>query len=312
MERGAGWLTRLSYWFFWCWSGPSPLLAEGPGRRFPSFLWGVPRHSWLRVVGFFLGWCGGFLCCVCLWCGQCSRFRVFCVSVAPVLVVAIVVVVVVCVVCARRACVWCCGGGFDCLPWPLRTSVGGSVRVWGWCVVVPRQSWLGSVGGGAFPMSPCVLSPLFPLAVLPCMLLAWCLLRDYPGCGGCAVGLGGGGGVGLTLALVLSPGVSPFEGPMLALPGRVYLCCTGGPLVPSPYKWTCAVARYSGRSPHRGRVHCWSLGSPCGTGASLASPDGRCALPAAPCRTRTAVRAVESAPGQAHWSAPKAGATSGR
>ena len=47
-------------------------------------------------------------------------------------------------------------------------------------------------------------------------------------------------------------------------------------------------------------------------GTSLAYPDGRCALPAAPHRTRTAVRAVGSALGQAHWPPPQAGATSGR
>ena len=45
---------------------------------------------------------------------------------------------------------------------------------------------------------------------------------------------------------------------------------------------------------------------------SLAYPDGRCALPAAPHRARTAVRAVGSALGQAHWPPPQAGATSGR
>ena len=86
----------------------------------------------------------------------------------------------------------------------------------------------------------------------------------------------------------------------------------GPSFVPAPYKWTCAVTRYIGPSPHRGRVHCGSLGSPCGIGASLAYPDGRCALPAAPHRTRTAVRAVGSALGQAHWPPPQAGATSGR
>ena len=45
---------------------------------------------------------------------------------------------------------------------------------------------------------------------------------------------------------------------------------------------------------------------------SLAYPDGRCALPAAPHRTRTAVHAVGSALGQAHWPTPQASATSGR
>ena len=86
----------------------------------------------------------------------------------------------------------------------------------------------------------------------------------------------------------------------------------GRPFVPAQYKWTCVVSRYVGPSPHRGRVHCGSLGSPCGIGTSLAYPDGRCALPAAPHRTRTAVRAVGSALGQAHWPPPQAGATSGR
>ena len=70
----AGWVTHLSSWCFWCMGSPSPLLAEGPGRRFPSFLCGlrrwrwrwVPRHSWLRVVGFFGDGFGGFLCCLIL------------------------------------------------------------------------------------------------------------------------------------------------------------------------------------------------------------------------------------------------------
>ena len=44
----------------------------------------------------------------------------------------------------------------------------------------------------------------------------------------------------------------------------------------------------------------------------LACPGGRCALPAAPRWARTAVRAVGSALGQAHWSPPQAGATAGR
>ena len=111
------------------------------------------------------GGCGDFLCCVCLWCGQCWRFCVLCVFVALVLVAA-VVVQVVCVVCARVR-VWCVGGVLGCLPSPLRAWVGGSV-------------W--------------VLSPLFLLAALPCVLLPWCLFRDYPGCGGCVVRLGMGGG----------------------------------------------------------------------------------------------------------------------
>ena len=64
----------------------------------------------------------------------------------------------------------CVGGVFACLPSPLRAWVGGSVWVWGLCVVVPRQSWLrglgavprhswlGSDGGGSF-LCPLACSP---------------------------------------------------------------------------------------------------------------------------------------------------------
>ena len=122
--------------------GLSPPLAEGCWR-----LW-------------------GFLCCVCLWCGRCSRFSVLCVFVALVLVAAVVLCV------ARvRVCVWCVGGAFGCLTSPLLATVGGSVWVWGLCVVVPclswlrglgvvpRHSWPGSGGGGAFPRRPLACSP---------------------------------------------------------------------------------------------------------------------------------------------------------
>ena len=126
-----------------------------------------------------------------------------CVFVGLVLIAA----VVVCVVCAR-VCVWCVGGAVGCLSSPLWAPVGGSVWVQGLCVmvphlpwlwglgVVPRQSWLASVGGGVFPRRPlCVPSLLFLLAASPGALFPWCLVRDYPACGGCVVGLGGWGGV---------------------------------------------------------------------------------------------------------------------
>ena len=78
---------------------------------------------------------------MCLWCGRCSRFCVLCVVVALVLVAA----VVVCVSCVRVH-VWCVCGAFGCLPSPLWSWVGGSVWVWGLCVVVPRLSWLRGLG----------------------------------------------------------------------------------------------------------------------------------------------------------------------
>ena len=152
--------------------------------------------------------------------------------------------------------------------------------------------------------------PLPFRAPLPPVSPPWRAPWFYPVVGGCVATQGGGGGA--TLALVPPSGSFPTGGAMHALPVRVLLCCTGRPFVSAPYKWTCAVTRYVGPSPHRGWVHCGSLGSPCGIGASLAYPDGRCALPAAPHRTRTAVRAVGSALGQAHWPPPQAGATSGR
>ena len=286
------------------------------------------RHSWLRawwvypcVLGVFLAalqlpWRGvagflffGFSCVVCvcgaggaralvcgvrLW-GSC-RWRLW-----------------RCVFCARvgAVCWWCVwvpvlaflawiGGSVwvrGCVSWPL-SRPGCGVRVW-------------------FPASPgwgllvVVCPPVAPFACPPPSLsLPRRLGRCSPGASSRLWWVGAGG--------VLDAGSGPFPwcfplgGPVLALPVRVYLCCTGRPFVPARYKWTCSVARYVGRSPHRGQVHCGSQGSPCGVGVSLACPDGRCALPAAPRWALTAVRAVGSALGQAHWSPPQAGATAGR
>ena len=147
--------------------------------------------------------------------------------------------------------------------------------------------------------SLCALPPL-SLCRVTWGAIPLCLARAYPGCGGCVVGLGGGGG-GPYCWLGSLPLVFPFEGPMLAFLVRVQLCCTGRPLVPARYKWTSSVARYSSRSPHWGRVHCGSQGSPCGTDVSLACPDGRCALPAAPRWAPTTGHALGRALGQAHW-----------
>ena len=160
----------------------------------------------------------------------------------------------------------------------------------------------------AFPRSlscyPLSCSAVFGVALF---VLASGLPGFWPVCG--VVGMGGG----LPDAASDPPPWSfSLGGLMLALPVRVSLCCTGLQFVPAPYEWTCVKSRYASRSPHRGRAHCGSQGSPCGISASLAYSDGPCSLPAAPHRTQTAVRAVGSTPGQAHWPPPKAGATSGR
>ena len=242
--------------------GPAALLAEG---------------CWVLVLLVFL-------CCVRLWCGWCSRFGMLCVFVGLVLVAP----VVVCVVCAR-VCVWCVGGVFECLSSRLWALVGGSVCVGGLCVVVPlppwlrglsvvpHHSWVGSVGGGVFPPRPlCVPSP--PSSFSLPRRLARCSPGALSGSTRAVVGVQwgwvAGGGV-LDAGSGPFPWCFPLGGAMLALPVRVLLCCTGRPFVPARYKWTCSVARYSSRSPHRGRVHCGSQGSPCGTGVSLACPDGR-------------------------------------
>ena len=261
-----------------------------------------------------------FLCCVRLWCGRCSRFGVLCAFVGLVLVAA----VAVCVVCTRGPVCGVLVVRLVVLSSPLWAWFGGSVWVQGLCVVAPlppwlwgpgvdpRHPWLGSVGGGVFPRRPlCVPSPLFLFAASLGGLFPWCLAGPTRAVVGVRWGWVGSGGV-LDAGSGPFPWCFPLGGPMLALPVRVYFCCTGSPFVPARYKWTCSVARYSSRSSHRGRVHCGSQGSACGTCVSLACPDGRCALPAAPRWARTAVRAVGSALGQAHWSPPQAGATAGR
>ena len=260
--------------------GPAAPLAEG--------CWGLVL--WI------------LLCCVRLWCGRRSRFGVLCAFVGLVLVAA----VAVCVVCARGRV---CG--------VLVVRLGACPRLSG--LVLAALCGRGAVCRGpspALPVVPGCGSPPPPLCALPplslCRVASGAVpLVPCPGLPG-LWWVGGGGEGSLTLARVPSPRVSPWGGPMLALPVRVYLCCTGRPFVSARYKWTCSVARYSSRSPHRGRVHCGSQGSPCGTGVSPACPDGQCALPAAPRLAQTAVRAVGSALGQAHWSPPQAGATAGR
>ena len=135
------------------------------------------------------------------------------------------------VVCVCRAHNGCGRGGVCCVRaavclvcwWCVWVPVVASLGLgWRLCVgagaVVPRHSLRGSFGGGVFPRSPlCVPSPLFLSVASPGALFPWCLVPDYPGCGGCAVGLGGKGG-SLTLARVPSPGVSPWGGRCLHSP----------------------------------------------------------------------------------------------
>ena len=216
---------------------------------------------------------------------------------------------------------WCTGGVFGCLP---RLSGLGSAALWVWglCFVVPRQSWLnglgavprhswlGSGGGSAFP---CPLACSTPSSTwLRC--LACCSPGACSGTTRAMVGLrwgwvGGGvvkrwlGSHPLGLSLGGADACTPRQGGTLLY---------GPSICARSVQMDCVVARYSGRSPHRVRVHRGSQGSPCRRGASLACPDGRCAPPAAPRQARTAVRAVASTPCQAHWSSPQNGADSGR
>ena len=119
---------------------------------------------------------------------------------------------------------------------PVLASLGLSWRLCvgsGLCVVAPFPTWLWDPG--VVPRHPlCVPSPLFLFVAL----LGCCSPGALPGPTRAVVGVwwgwvgwGGGG--------VLDAGSGPFPwclllgGPMLALPLRVYLCCTGPPFVPA-------------------------------------------------------------------------------
>ena len=160
--------------------------------------------------------------------------------------------------------------------------------------------------------TPLSRAPLPFRVPFPPVVPVRCAPWPSPVVGGLVARQGWGGGGARRWLWSLSPGVSPRGGRCMHSPSGCNSVVRAVHLYPHQYKWTCVVTRYVGPSPHRGRVHCGSLGSPCGIGTSLAYPDGRCALPAAPHRTRTVVRAVGSALGQAHWPPPQAGATSGR
>ena len=99
-----------------------------------------------------------------------------------------------------RACVRCVGGAFGCLSSPFWAWFGGSVWVWGLCVVAPlpsrlwglglvlRPPWLGSVGGVSPRRPLCVPSPLCLFAALLGAVFPWC--RAWA----CPAVVGGGGG----------------------------------------------------------------------------------------------------------------------
>ena len=156
-----------------------------------------------------------FVCCVRLWCGRCLRLDVWFVGLVSV------AVVVLCVVCMRgRVCGVLVVRSGACLRLSGPGS-GGSVAVWGLCVVAPLPSRL---CGFPLPLAGvcwwCVPPPP-PLRAIPLLSLfrfAWGgvpLVRSLglPSCGGW-------GGV-----LVVGSGPFPwyfsFGGPMLALPVQV-------------------------------------------------------------------------------------------
>ena len=200
---GRGWLGVAG-------CGRSPLLAQGlvGPPLCPSGVSGGPAAPLAGGCWVLVLWV--FVCCVRLWCWRCSRFGVWCAFVG----LLSVAVVAVCVVCMRgRVCAYV-GGAFGCLSSPFWAWFGGSVWVWGLCVVaplpvrlwglgvVPRPPWLGSVGG-ASPRRPlCVPSPLCLFAASLGAVFPWCRARAFPAVVG--------GGVSLSSARVPSPGVSPW------------------------------------------------------------------------------------------------------
>ena len=210
---GRGWLGVAG-------CGRSPLLAEGlVGPLCPSGVSGghaapLAGGCWVLVLWVFV-------CCVRLWCGRCSRFGVWCAFVELVSVAA----VAVCVVCMRgRVCSVLVERLGSC-PRLFGLGFGGSVWVWGLCVVapppsrvwglgvVPRPPWLGSVGGVSPRRPLCVPSPLCLFAASLGAVFPWCRGRaclavvDWRGV--------------LVVASGPFPWCFPFGGPMLALPVRV-------------------------------------------------------------------------------------------
>ena len=249
------------------WVSQLPVLGVGLGVVGRLVLLGVgARHSLLRascvvLIGLPLcpsGVSGGpaaplaegcwvlvlwvFLCCVRLWCGRCWRFGVLCAFVGLVLVAA----VAVCVVCARRpvcgvlvvrlgacprlsglglAALCGCGG---CVSWRL-SCPGCGVLMW----------FSASPGCGLLV----VVSSAAPFACPPSFFslprrLGRCSPGALLGPTRAVVGVRWGGW-SLTLALVSSPGVSPWGGRWLHSPSgcnsvvravHLYLLGTNGPV----------------------------------------------------------------------------------
>ena len=210
---GRGWLRVAGY-------GRSPLLAEGlvGPPLCPSGVSGGPAAP---LAGGLLGSC-------------CLGFRVLRAFVVRA-VLALWCVVCVCrarvgggcgsVCCVHApACVRCVGGAFGCLSSPFWAWFGGSVCVWGLCVVAPLPSLLWGLGvvprppgGGLLVVCP----PAAPFACPPPLSLcrvAWggVPLVPCPGLPAC----GGWGGV-LVVGSGPFPWCFPLGGPLLALPVRV-------------------------------------------------------------------------------------------
>ena len=205
---GRGWLGVAG-------CGPSPLLAEGlvGPPLCPSGVSGGPAAPLAGVAGFlFFGFaCVAFVvwAALALWCVVCvcgARVGGGCGGVCCV---------------HARACVRCVGCAFGCLPSSLWAWFGGSVWVWGLCVVAPLPSRLcGSPPPLAGVCWWCVPPPplLHALLFLSLFRVAWggVPLVPCPGLPGC----GGWGGV-LVVGSGPFPWCFPVGGPMLALPVRV-------------------------------------------------------------------------------------------
>ena len=195
------------------------------------------RLSWMRAWWVHLCVLAVFLAALQLpWRGFAGLlfFGLACVVFVVGAVLALWCVVCVCGACVgggcggvccvhARACVRCVGGAFGCLSSPFWARFGGSVWVWGLCVVAPLPSRLcGSPPSLAGVCWWCVPPPPPLRALLPLSLfrVAWggVPMVPCPGLPGC----GGWGGV-LVVGSGPFPWCFPFGGPMLALPGGYHI-----------------------------------------------------------------------------------------